>query len=141
MPSTTLAPPSWLYPLVGEVASEAVLLEFYMAEAALALTGAEGSPADVIKSARHMWGVLDAAKGRDTRFDDLVNDVRLVRDERDAIVHAVLWWNDADGQYADYWEHHHPKSDTRTVLGQQPPEWMSTAPDRIRSLTARAFNV
>jgi hypothetical protein len=127
--------------LVGEVASEAVLLEFHMADVALALTGAEASPADVIKSARKMWGVLDAAKGCDKRFDDLVDDFQPVRDDRDAIVHAVLWWYDADGGYSDYWEHHHPKSDTRTVLGQRPPEWMRSAPDRIRSLTARAFDL
>lgn len=137
-----LAPPSWLYPLVGEVASEAVLLEFYMAEVALALTGTEGTPREVIKSSRGMRQVVKAAEGRDERFDDLLRDFQPARDERDAIVHAVLWWHDADGEYSDYWEHGHPKTDRLTVLDQdRPPEWMSAALQRIRDLTKRAFEL
>jgi len=137
-----LAPPAWLYPLVGEVASEAVLLEFYMTEVALALTGAEKTPRKVITSSQRMCKVLEAAKGIDGRFDDLLGDFRSARTERDAIVHAVLWWRETDGMYSDYWEHHHPKTDRLTVLREdRPPEWMSAGLQRIRDLTERAFEL
>ena len=136
-----VAPPSWLYPLVGEVASQAVLLEFYITEVALALTGTEETPREVIKNSQGMWKVLKAAKGRDKRFDDLLSDFQPARDERDAIVHAVLWWYDAEGPYSDHWEHHHPKTDRFTVLGERPEEWMSAALQRIRDLSTRAFEL
>jgi len=137
-----LGPPSWLYPLVGEVASEAVLLEFYMTGVALALTGAEGTPREVIKNSWQMWQVIKAAEGSDERFDDLIRDFQPARDERDAIVHAVLWWRDADGEYSDYREHHHPRTGRLTILGEgRPPERMSAALQRIRELTKRAFEL
>lgn len=97
----TLAPPAWFYPLVGEVASEAVLLEFYMAQVALSLTGIDETAREVIRSSGRLRTVLKAARGRDERFDDLVADFQPLRDERDSIVHAMLWWYDADGPYGD----------------------------------------
>ena len=136
-----LAPPSWLYPLVGEVASQAVLLEFYMTEVALALTGAEGTAREVITSSDRMWKVLRASERLDGRFDDLLRDLQPARNERDAIVHAVLWWYETDGLSSDRWEHHHPKTGRRTELDDEPPERMSDALQRIRDLTKRAFEL
>jgi hypothetical protein len=88
-----------------------------------------------------MWKILKAAEGRDERFDDLLRGFQPVPDERDAIVHAVLWLYDAEGQYSDHREHHHPKTDRLTILGEQPEERMSAALQRIRELTRRAFEL
>jgi hypothetical protein len=137
-----LAPPGWFYPFVGEVASEAVLLELYMAKVALALTGRDADAREVITSSQRLWGALNDAKGRDGRFDAVLSDFQTARDARDAIVHAVVWWFDADGPYGDYWEHHHPKSNRVTRLSQhEPAEWMTSGLDRIRALTQRAFEL
>ncbi|MGY1736861.1 hypothetical protein [Geodermatophilus sp. SYSU D00684] len=138
----SLAPPSWFYPLVGQVASAAVLLEFYMTEVALALTRTDGTPREVIRSSQRMWQTLRAAAGLDERFDELLRAFQPARNERDAIVHAVLWWYDAEGPYSDRWEHHHPKTERLTVLDQdEPPEWMVETLHRIRDLTRRAFEL
>lgn len=137
-----LAPPSWFYPFVGEVASAAVLLELYMAKVALALTGEDADPRQVITSAQKLKRALRDAEGRDPRFDALLSEFQTARDARDAIVHAVVWWFDADGPYGDYWEHHHPKSDRVTRLSQRgPDQWMTSGLDRINGLTQSAFEL
>jgi len=137
-----LAPPAWFYPLVGEVASAAVLLELYVTEVALALTGSQKDARQVIKSPASMWAALNKAQKRNDRFDDLLRDFQPARDNRDAIVHAVLWWNEADGEYSDYWEQHHPRTDRHTPLAvDEPPPWMSSALHSIHDLTQRAFEL
>jgi hypothetical protein len=77
-----LAPPGWFYPFVGEVASEAVLLELYMAKVALALTGRDADAREVITSSQRLWGALNDAKGRDGRFDAVLSDFQTARDAR-----------------------------------------------------------
>jgi hypothetical protein len=137
-----LAPPGWFYPFVGEVASAAVLLELYMAKVALALTGRDEDARGVITSAGRLWGALEDAEGRDARFDDLLSEFRTARLERDAIVHAVVWWYEADGPYSDYWEHHHPRSKRVTPLSQhEPAAWMRSSLQQIKDLTQRAFEL
>jgi len=137
-----LTPPDWFYPLVGEVASQTVLLELCMTEAALALTGTEGDAEELIKSSETMVEFIKSAKGHDDRFDRLVMPFHSARNDRNKIVHALLRWQESDGSTTDYWVHTHPKTKTATILSfDKPPKTMVAALNRIKDVTQAAFDL
>jgi hypothetical protein len=137
-----LTPPDWFYPLVGEVASQTVLLELCMTEAALALTGTQGDAYELIKSSESMVDFIKSAQGRDERFDQLVMPFHSARNDRNKIVHALLRWQESDGDTTDYWVHTHPKTKTATILRfDKPPKSMTSALKRIKDTTQAAFDL
>lgn len=86
----TLAPPAWFYPLVGEVASQAVLMELCMTEAALLLTESTKNPRDVIAASHQIIAAMDSVpQGRSHPFDLLRPAFEVARNELNAIVHAL----------------------------------------------------
>ncbi|NEK87540.1 hypothetical protein GCU60_17500 [Blastococcus saxobsidens] len=134
-----LAPPAWFYPLVGEVASDTVLLELCMTEAALELTRTEGDARELIRSSESMLAIIKAAKDLNDQFDALVPRFHTAREDRNRIVHALLSWREADGNEADYWIQHHPKTKREIVLPtDEAPRSMTDALRRIKDVTQQA---
>lgn len=138
-----LAPPAWFYPLVGEVASQAAMLELCMTEAALALIGSTRDPYEMIKNTGHMLVVIDlAVDKKNERFDQLVDPFHRARGARNRIVHALLQWQESDGEYEDYWLQKHPKSGAETRLPtSEPPKSMTDALQNIKDITKAAFEL
>jgi hypothetical protein len=139
----TLEPPDWFYPLVGEVASQTVLLEDWMTRAALALTGTKGDHLELIESTRRIDAVIDqAATKGDEGFGRLLGPFRRARHERNRIVHSLLQWQESDGEGPDYWSQTHPRSKTETRLpSSKPPQWMTEALQNIKDTTHAAFKL
>jgi hypothetical protein len=138
-----LAPPDWFYPLVGEVASQTVLLELCMTEAALALTGTKRDPYELIKYTNQMDAVIaTAAATGDERFGRLLDPFHRARDDRNRIVHALLRWQESDGESSDHWLQTHPRSKTETFLPtRKPPQSMTDALHNIKYTTQAAFEL
>lgn len=138
-----IAPPDWFYPLVGEVASQTVLLELCMTRAALALTGTKADPLELIKFTDRMDAVIVAATAKgDERFDRLLEPFRRARHERNRIVHALLQWQESDGEYPDYWSQTHPRSRMETLLPtKNPPQPMTDALQNIKDTSQAAFEL
>ena len=138
-----LRPPDWFYPLVGEVASQAARLELCMTEAALALIGSRMDPYKLIKTTGSMMVVIDlACAENDEKFNELVGPFKQARNDRNAIVHALLEWQESDGEYSDYWLQRHPRSKTVTILPtSKPPKSMIDALQNIKDTTQAAFEL
>lgn len=136
-----LTPPTWFYPLVGEVASQAAMLELCMTEAALALIGSTADPLGLIKTTSSMLVVIELAVAKkNERFNELVEPFNRARGERNRIVHALLQWQEADGPDDDYWLQRHPKTGAETRLPtSEPPQAMTETLQNIKDITQAAF--
>lgn len=103
------SPPEWFYPLIGEVAVEAVRVDYYLVMAGLQLVSGRcdscGGPACGEQPSHkevlvHLRGpskirdVLESVKGRSEAFDAARKERDRLAEQRNSIVHAVVQWGD-----------------------------------------------
>lgn len=133
--------PDWYYPLVGEVTSETVLLEYYAAALALRIsTGGDASAADIraMVAGSRSWRKLLQSTRDDPAFKGLVPRIEQVRDQRHRVVHGVLWWFETDGPHGDFFVLQDPKdaASDGTIVGQQTRRDLQEVVSRIKKLIA-----
>ncbi len=136
-------PPDWYYLLVGRVASETVLLEYYVAALALRIkTGAASTDRAIRKrlgDTRDWSALLESVEG-DPAFGGAGGRVRALRSQRHEALHGILWWVESDGPYADYFERRRAKGDQTQGVGRDMRHQLEQLVEELVTMTTEIID-